>query len=114
MHVPGPSASYRWLLSTVFFMSFLMTTVALLRKQTSRGVSTWRFCEDPSGSCYAIDRRSRRRWFSDRRQMDRAITNWRGYGYTDFVHTEPVRRGAQQLLLQLAVFPSFAPAPFGP
>ena len=80
-----------------------MTTVALLRKQTSRGTSTWRFCQDDStGSCFAIDPRSRRRWFTDRRQLDRAITNWRGYGYTDLVHTEPVRRGARQLILDLA------------
>jgi hypothetical protein len=79
-----------------------MITVALLRKQTSRGTSTWRFCQDPSGSCFAIDPRSRRRSFADRVQLDRAITNWRGYGYMDLVHTEPVRRGARQLILDLA------------
>ena len=64
---------------SVLYEFYLMTTVALLRKQTSRGYSTWRFCTDAStGSCFAIDPRSRRRWFSDRRQMDRAISNWRG------------------------------------
>ena len=79
-----------------------MTTVALLRKQTSRGYSTWRFCETPTGEFFAVDPRSRRRWFTDRCQLDRAITNWRGYGYTDFDHTPVVRRGARQLILDLA------------
>ena len=34
-------------------------------------------------------------------QMQRAIAKWRSYGYTDFMHTEPVRRGARQLILDL-------------
>ncbi len=86
----------------VLYEICLMTTVALLRKQTTRGTSTWRFCQDPTGSCFAITPRSERRWFADRRQMDRAISNWRGYGYCNFDHTEPVKRGAKQMICQLA------------
>ena len=79
-----------------------MTTVALLRKQTSRGFSTWRFCEDPTGACFRISPRSERRYFSDRVHMNRAISTWRGYGYADHHHAPPVSRGARQLILELA------------
>ena len=79
-----------------------MTRIALLRKQTQRGFSTWRFCIHPSGEFFAVNNRGERRWFRDMQQMQRAIAKWRSYGYTDFVHTEPVRRGARQLILDLA------------
>ena len=99
----GTPGCYRSLLSAMFFISYLMTTIALLRKQTASGTSTWRFCTDSStGSYFAIDPRSRRRSFRDFSQMSSAISNWRGYGYRDFDHTEPVRRGARQLIFDLA------------
>ena len=79
-----------------------MTRVALLRKQTQRGFSTWRFSVGPTGECVAVNNRGERRYFNDMRHMQRAIAKWRSYGYTDFVHTEPVRRGARQLILELA------------
>lgn len=80
-----------------------MTRIALLRKQTQRGLSTWRFCTYPNGECFAVNNRGERRWFrGGMQQMQRAIDKWRSYGYTDFVHTEPVRRGARQLILDLA------------
>lgn len=80
-----------------------MNTVALLRKQTQRGLSTWRFCTYPTGECCAINNRGERRWFrGGMQQMQRAITTWRGYGYSEFIRTEPVRRGARQLIIDLA------------
>ena len=80
-----------------------MKTVVLLRKQTQRGLSTWRVCTYPNGVCWAINNRGERRWFrGGMQQMQRAITTWRGYGYSEFMHTEPIRRGARQLILELA------------
>ena len=106
MNSPGPSGPvsgcYRSLLSTVFFMSiYLMIKVAILRRPITKGFSTWRFLDD-AGSCYAVSNRGERKYFADRRAMDRAIAKWRSYGYSDFQHTEPVRRGAKQLILQHA------------
>ena len=78
-----------------------MTRVALLRRPITRGISTWRFIED-AGTYLAVSNRGERKYFNDRPAMDRAIAKWRSYGYSDFQHTEPVRRGARQLILQLA------------
>ena len=78
-----------------------MIKVALLRRPITKGFSTWRFLDD-AGSCYAVSNRGERKYFTDRSSMDRAITKWESYGYQPFAHTEPVKRGAKQLILQLA------------
>ncbi len=78
-----------------------MIKVAILRRPITKGFSTWRFLDD-AGSCYAVSNRGERKYFTDRESMDRAITKWMSYGYQPFVHTEPVKRGAKQLILQLA------------
>ena len=83
------------------FEFYLMIKVAILRRPITKGFSTWRFIED-AGSYLAVSNRGERKYFADRPAMDRAIAKWRSYGYSDFQHTEPVRRGARQLILQLA------------
>ena len=80
---------------------YLMIKVAILRRPITKGFSTWRFFDD-AGSCYAVSNRGERKYFADRPAMDRAIAKWGTYGYTPFVHTVPVKRGAKQLILQLA------------
>ena len=78
-----------------------MTKVAILRRPITKGFSTWRFLDD-AGSCYAVSNRGVRKYFADRPAMNRAIAKWESYGYLPFTHTEPVKRGAKQLILQLA------------
>ena len=78
-----------------------MIKVAILRRPITKGFSTWRFFDD-AGKCYAISNRGVRKTFTDRLSMNRAITKWESYGYQPFTHTEPVKRGAKQLILQLA------------
>ena len=78
-----------------------MTTHALLRKSTVSGVRSWRFAE-VDGRFMAISDRSERRYYPSRHALDRAISAWSGYGFEPFVHTEPVRRGARQMILDLA------------
>ena len=79
-----------------------MSTVALLRKSTDAGVRTWRFTESGDGQFMAISDRCQRRWYPSRRSLDLAIEGFRSYGFTDFHRTLPVRRGAKQLIMELA------------
>ena len=80
-----------------------MTRVAILRKATRSGFSTWRFFASPTtGEFYAISNRSVRKWYSSMDALERAIYVWEGYGYQPFVHTEPVKRGAKQLIKEAA------------
>ena len=82
-----------------------MTRIALLRKQTQRGLSTWRFGINTLGEYSAINNCGKRLWFRDMQQMQRAIAKWRSYGYTDFYSVKPVRR-SQQLICELAKVPA--------
>ena len=106
MHVPGLATWNYCQLSLAFinrvlYEFYLMIKVAILRRPITKGFSTWRFFDD-AGSCYAVSNRGERKYFADRPAMDRAITKWGTYGYQPFVHTVPVKRGAKQLILQLA------------
>ena len=79
-----------------------MSTVALLRKAYGACVRTWRFTQSDDGQFMAISDRGERRWYPSRRSLDLAIEGFRGYGFTEFQHTLPVRRGAKQLVIELA------------
>ena len=88
-------------INRVLYEFYLMIKVAILRRPITKGFSTWRFFDD-AGSCYAVSNRGERKYFTDRPSMNRAITKWESYGYQPFLHTLPVKRGAKQLIPQLA------------
>ena len=83
-----------------------MTPVIILRKQTKTGFSTWSFYESITGNCYARGARlGQHKDFVNRAHMDQAIAKWRSYGFSDR-HVEPVKRGAKQLIIELAAVPA--------
>ena len=76
-----------------------MNTVALLRRESRSGYSTWRFEETDDGLFTATSNRGDRKFYPSRDDLMSAIAKWHEYGYQPFTRTAPVRRQTEQLSL---------------
>ncbi len=89
---------YRGLLSNVYIFIYQMN-IALLRRASRTGVSTWRFESHDDGQFTATSNRGDRKFYNSLDELMIAIAKWHEYGYQPFTHTVPVRRQTEQLSL---------------